>query len=116
MPSDIPSEGLGNYRIWLYTQKGYAIKKIEFSSQNNLSVTINKYKEISKDIWILYLQECKGFIIDPTTGNQNLESASLKEIKDQEINVDIPDEVFKISFEKGTQVYDARTKESYVVE
>ena len=115
-PKGHPDSQKPDNRIWVDPEKGYGLVKLQFSYKDSLYVNTIKYKEISKDLWVPYYHARKAYHIDPDTGKKILMSEQTMEITDFQANADIPDDVFKMKFEKGTQVFDVRTRKPYTVQ
>lgn len=73
----------------------------------------NEFKEYSDGIWFpsYGIKKSKS---EKNGKEEELERTIMK-VRELQINIDIPNDVFKPVFEKGTIVHDNRTDETYTV-
>ena len=116
IPSGVPSEKIETYKFWIAPQKGYRARKVETSTANEILITTNRFRELSPGIWFPYSAVKRWFLIEPNTLDRIVATEVTMEVGQFEVDVEIPDSVFQLTFEAGTEVYDVRTNTRYTAE
>jgi hypothetical protein len=106
-----------HYKVWLSPLQLYRALHVEKRSHTSLIVVHNTFKEYLNDIWFPKDISLKTYYFDESTKTFLLEEQLLLAVQsDFEINTDVPNSVFEISFPKGLSVYDIRTGKSSIIQ
>jgi hypothetical protein len=113
---DVINSDIG-YKVWLSPEKMYRPLNVEKRSQTSLIIVHNSLKGYENNLWFPEHVSVKTFYFDTDAKVFVLEEQLFLTVQsDFEINTDVPDSIFEITFPSGLTLYDIRTGLSSVVQ
>ena len=107
--------------LWLNPEKSYRPERFAFSTSSGNGMRIQSVKdynfqEVAPDLWFPEAANDVIYIIDEKSGTATNISTKTIRFTNVQINKVIPSSRFSIEPPPGTEVFDARTMETYTVE